>query len=141
MLRYVDSIWIHKGNDAFGGGNYNLQIHTGTGEEYIKYDILEEVFIHEATHTSLDSEFLKSEGWFKAMIDDNGAISNYARDYPGREDLAETMGPYFAVSTLHNKSDKLDQTLVNNIRKCIPNRIAFLDKLCKERNWTMDILT
>src|SRR6185503_11401992 len=50
----VQTVWIHKGVYGFGGGNNNLLIHTGQGELYEADGILEETFVHESGHTSLD---------------------------------------------------------------------------------------
>ena len=47
----VETIWIHKGNEDFGGGNNNLLIHHDRGLEYQKNGFLEEAFLHEASHT------------------------------------------------------------------------------------------
>ena len=46
-------------------------------------DFLEEVFLHEAAHTSLDSYHSTSKGWINAQLADNGNfISDYAKKYP-----------------------------------------------------------
>lgn len=139
MLRDVKTVWIHRGDHGFGGGNENLLIHTARGEAYIQDGVLEEAFVHEATHTSLDAEFLSCPGWLAAMAADGGAISTYARDHPGREDLAESMGPYFAASERHGRSDRVDPVAVESARRCIPNRIKFLDGICHDRGWTMAV--
>jgi len=106
---------------------------------YIRDGVLEEAFVHEATHTSLDAEFLACPGWLAAMAADGGAISTYARDNPGREDLAESMGPYFAASERHGRSNRVDAVAVETARRCIPNRIKFLDGICHDRGWTMAV--
>lgn len=137
LLRDVQSVWIHRGNEGFGGGNNNLLVHSDRGEEYIRDCVLEEAFVHEATHTSLDQEFLCSAEWRAAMQADRGAISEYARDFPEREDLAESVGPCLASSLLHGRWKRVDPAAVANARRCIPNRIAFLDRLCRDRGWTM----
>ena len=69
LLTNVKTVWIHKGKKSYGGGNENLLIHTGRSKEYISKEILEEVFIHEAGHTSLDWDFgglLSNVEWQKA---------------------------------------------------------------------------
>ena len=48
----VETAWIHKGTQPFGGGNNNLLIHIGQGELYEADGILEETLVHEAVHTS-----------------------------------------------------------------------------------------
>ena len=60
----------------------NLLIHTERGDEYIRDGVLEEVLVHEATHTSMDATHLNSEGWIAAMGSDGVAISRYAADLP-----------------------------------------------------------
>ena len=49
----VQTVWIHKGNEAFGGGNNNILIHTDAPGYHGVW--LEETLFHEACHTSLDS--------------------------------------------------------------------------------------
>ena len=56
LRKDVETSWIHRGNEPFGGGNKNLLIHTDWSETYYENQgILEETFVHEASHTSLDS--------------------------------------------------------------------------------------
>lgn len=75
--------------------------------------------MHEATHTSLDAEHLHSAGWRAAMAADGIAISEYARDHPDREDLAETVGPYLAATFRR--------------RELGEERAALVERLCKHR--------
>ena len=76
LRRDVETVWIHKGTEPFGGGNNNLLIHTGQALDYINDGILEEVFVHEAAHTSLDSYHTYSSEWILAQNNDNHFISN-----------------------------------------------------------------
>ena len=75
LRKDVQTVWIHKGVNPFGGGNNNLLIHTGQAAEYIKNGILEETFVHEAAHTSLDARHANSAGWLAAQKADGGFIS------------------------------------------------------------------
>ena len=60
---------------------------------YIKDNVLEECFVHESTHTSMDPNHAHAAGWVQAQEKDGGAfLSAYGRDHPRREDLAESMG-------------------------------------------------
>jgi len=120
----VQTVWIHMGTQPFGGGNNNLLIHVGQAELYIRDGILEETLVHEAVHTSLDAAHAAAPGWRTAQAADRTFISTYARDYPFREDLAETFVPYLAV---RYRSGRISSTLANTIRQTIPNRIAYLD--------------
>ena len=124
LRKDVETVWIHKGVNPFGGGNNNLLIHTGQAAEYIKNGILEETFVHEAAHTSLDARHANSAGWLAAQKADGGFISNYAHDYPQREDVAESFLPYFAV---RYRPDRVTSALKNKIKKTIPHRIKYFD--------------
>ena len=68
LRKDVETVWIHKGNEPFGGGNNNLLIHTDWSEEnYESQGILEETLVHEASHTSLDSYHAETEDWLNAQ--------------------------------------------------------------------------
>ena len=120
----VETVWIHRGVEPFGGGNNNLLIHIGQAERYVADGILEETLVHEAVHTSLDAAHASSPGWLAAQAADATFISSYAQDFPTREDIAETFVPYLAV---RYRSDRISQSLANTILTAIPNRIAYLD--------------
>ncbi len=121
----VETVWIHQGVEPFGGGNHNLLIHTGQGELYSASGILEEAFVHEAAHTSLDAAHASSPGWLAAQLADPSFISDYARDNPTREDIAESFLPYLAV---RYRSDRIPKYIANTITAAIPNRIAYFDE-------------
>lgn len=124
LRKKVETVWIHRGIFPFGGGNKNLLIHTGQAEIYINDGILEETFIHEATHTSLDEIHGATAGWLSAQSADQGFISLYARDFPTREDLAESFLPYLAVKY---KADRISKTVADAINLSIPNRMKYFD--------------
>ena len=119
-------MWLHKGDEGFGGGNDNLLIHACRGEQYRRDGVLEEVLVHEATHTSMDPEHATCERWLAARRADPSALSEYAADNPDREDLAETMGPYLA---LRFKPQHLQPGEAEMLQRTIPARIAYLDSL------------
>ena len=122
----VETVWIHEGVEPFGGGNNNLLIHVGQADLYVADGILEETFVHEAAHTSLDAAHASSAGWLAAQAADPTFISTYARDNRDREDIAESFVPYLAVRF---RSDRISQTLQNTILATMPNRIAYFDGL------------
>ena len=115
---------IHKGLKPFGGGNENLLIHTGQSIDYENQGILEETLVHEATHTSLDGKYANAPEWLAAQESDNTFISTYARDFPEREDLAESFLLYFA---LRHRQDRISSELQSTIQSTMPNRIQFFD--------------
>ena len=122
----VETMWIHEGVFPFGGGNNNILIHVGQGEAYIRDGILEETLVHEAAHTSLDPSYASSAEWIQAQNTDPTFISTYAQDYPMREDIAESFVPFLAVEY---RSDRITESLKNQILKTIPNRMAFFRSL------------
>ncbi len=131
----VQTVWIHKGTNPFGGGNNNLLIHTGQAESYVSSGILEETLVHEASHTSLDGTHSNASGWLAAQNADGEFISTYARDNPTREDVAESFLLYYAY---RYKPDRITQSLADVISSTIPNRIAYFDKQGFESNTTSD---
>lgn len=124
LRKDVETVWIHKGDEDFGGGNNNLLIHTGRSERYENEGILEETFVHEASHTSLDSYHATAPEWITAQEADCTFISDYARDHPKREDIAESYLPYLAI---RYRSDRISQTLKVRIENAIPSRIKYFD--------------
>jgi hypothetical protein len=128
----VETIWIHRGKQPFGGGNHNILIHTGQAGTYLAAGpmhhspggFLEEAIAHEAAHTSLDDDHAAADGWRRAQADDPNFISTYARDNPTREDVAESFLPYLAV---RYRRDRLDDATASAIEQTIPNRIAYFD--------------
>lgn len=120
----VQTVWIHQGVQPFGGGNNNLLIHVGQGALYEVDGILEETFVHEASHTSLDAAHAASSGWLAAQSSDPEYISTYARDNPTREDIAESFLPWLAV---RHRSSRITQGLSDTITATIPNRLAYFD--------------
>jgi hypothetical protein len=125
LRKDVQTLWIHKGLNPFGGGNNNLLIHTEQGVDYINNGILEETFVHEAAHTSLDAAHAAASGWITAQNNDPTFISTYARDNPTREDIAESYLPYLAVK---HRSNRISASLKNTIMQTIPNRINYFDQ-------------
>lgn len=120
----VDTVWIHKGLQPFGGGNNNILIHTDQADDYAAGGFLEEVFVHEGSHTSLDATHAGSPGWLAAQAADANFISTYAMDNPTREDIAESFLPWLA---LRHRADRIDASLELAIAQAIPNRLEYFD--------------
>ena len=126
LRKDVKTMWIHKGKEPFGGGNDNLLIHTGMGEVYLRDGILAETLCHEAAHTSLDATHANNDRWQTAQRLDGEFISQYARDNPGREDIAESFLLYVA---LRYRRDRIANDLAETIETTMPNRIQYFDSL------------
>lgn len=118
----VETVWIHRGNEDFGGGNANVLIHTSRADEYEADGVLEEALIHEAAHTSLDAKHAQASGWISAQEADGNHISQYAADNAA-EDLAESLVPFIAVQF---RSDRITDFLEALIRQAIPARLEYL---------------
>lgn len=129
LRKDVDTSWIHKGVNPWGGGNRNLLVHTGQGELYIADGIAEETLIHEGSHTSLDADYATSPGWLDAQLADPTYISTYAQDFPEREDIAESFLPYVA---LRYRRDRISDDLAELFEVTIPNRIQFFDSVVRD---------
>ena len=123
---------VNAGTELFRaavGGSWHggVIIHTGQGAEYSETGFLEEVFLHEAGHAAFDLDHANAEGWRAAQQTDDGVfISTYARDHPQREDIAESILPYFAV---RYRPDRLTATDAWQILTAIPNRLIYFDEL------------
>ncbi len=126
LRRDLQTVWIHRGVQPFGGGNNNILIHTGQADEYLRDGILEETLIHEATHTSLDGRYASTPEWQAAQAADQNFISTYARDFPNREDMAESFLLYLAIRF---RSDRISPQLASSINITMPNRIEYFESL------------
>ena len=62
--------------------------------------------------------------WMAAQESDGNYISTYARDYPQREDIAESFLSYLAV---RYRSARISQSYRRTVLETIPNRIAYFD--------------
>ena len=115
-------ITIHAGHEPWGGG----LIHTDQGKDYLRNGFVAEVFVHEAAHVALDPEHRVSSGWRAAQLADGGVfISDYARDHPGREDIAESFLTYLAV---RYRPERLGDAERAAILTTIPNRLIYFDE-------------
>ena len=123
LRKDVDTVWIHKGNETFGGGNRNLLIHTENPDYHGIW--LEETLFHEACHTSLDS-WMYNSTWTNAQILDDAYISEYARDFPNREDIAESCALYYAIKF---KPERVSAITKDLIKDTIPNRLNVFDSI------------
>ena len=127
LRRDVDAVWIHRGDEAFGGGNRSILIHTGSiADDYIQSGTLEEILAHEAAHTSLDADLSAAPVWVAAQAADGEFISTYAqRNYIG-EDVAESLVPYLIVCC---GATRAPTGMVDTIRATIPHRLAVFEAL------------
>ena len=129
LKRDIETVWIHKGNNDWGGGNNNILIHTGKTPEYENWvtgNIVEETLIHEAVHTSVDSYYYGTEKWNEQVEkDDNRYVSTYAKNYPDREDIAEMFPLYIAVTFF---PERITSDIKNKFLETSSNRVKFFNE-------------
>ena len=146
LRRDLRFVVVNKGLNPWGGGGGGIIIHTEQTAQYeineywdgIGYnsnyvaDISQETLIHEAAHASLDARYYPDrltdgEKWLEAVALDGGCyISDYARDYPLREDIAELFLLYIAVRYF---PERISDDLRDKILSCAYNRIKYFDSL------------
>lgn len=127
----VETVWIHRGQEDWGGRNDNLLIHVdqyATAPAFADFE--EEVMVHEAAHTSLDAAHAEAPDWLSAQSADGGFVSTYARDHPFREDVAESFLPWLAVRYRPERVSVADR---RKILDAIPNRLAYFDRHVADR--------
>ena len=124
FLSQVTEVEIGASNSGFAGNQQGIiHVHTEDGEKLV--DFVEEIFLHEAAHASLDAIHENTAGWRAAQEADGVFISDYARDHPDREDIAESILPYFAV---RYRPERLTEAHRAAILAAIPNRLAYFDE-------------
>lgn len=128
LLSNLQEVEVNAGEGAFGGNSYNgsILIHTeDSGTRLaVREGFLEEVLMHEAAHASLDRDHGDAPGWRAAQQGDGVAISDYARDFPDREDVAESILPYFAI---RYKPERLTAAERWHMTMTTPNRWDYFD--------------
>ena len=128
LRKKVKYLIIHKGNPSWAGGNGYAIIHTNTFiKENKKY--IEESMFHELVHVSLDwhwgTKSIEEDMWLNAISTDKYYVSDYAWQYPNREDLAETVLWWYASRC---KEDRISKKNYEKVNKFLSNRFKYLDE-------------
>lgn len=122
----IERFSVHKGNEGFHAGTGQIVVYTGTADERERYNHLEESLFHEAVHASLDDAHRRAPGWIAAQDADGEFLTDYARNSPEREDLAETM--LFAFAILHHP-ERLPPVDTEDTLRAVPHRIDYIRDL------------
>lgn len=124
LLRDLPALSIHGGKQKFAGGPRGIVLHTEQAEDHMRKGVVEETFLHEASHAVFDRHHAKTARWQEAQEADGTFISRYASDNPGTEDVAESLVPYLAV---RHRADRLEAGVREQIEAAIPARIRYFD--------------
>ena len=127
FLADLNSVTINGGDGRFGGSSGSILIHANDPETWrtARWGFLEEVFLHEAAHAVLDEAHARADAWRAAQAADRVFISEYARNHPVREDIAETAVMYFAVRYRPESLTPGDRW---RVLTSIPNRLAYFEE-------------
>ena len=117
---------MHLGRKGFHSGTGQIVAYAETTDNRLSYDHLEETLFHEAVHASWDAAHRLSRGWIAAQNSDGRFLTNYARNSPEREDLAETA--LFAFAILHYP-DRFPPVDTSDTLAAVPNRIDYIRQL------------
>ncbi|MEM1065569.1 MAG: hypothetical protein AAF771_11675 [Pseudomonadota bacterium] len=128
MRRNLSHVVLHVGDEtAFAEdlGRFFVMYSENIDDRVRTRDIEETVF-HEAVHATLDEPHARSGIWQRAQAEDDAFVTQYAADFPQREDLAESAIFAFAM---HYHPGRLPRAVERNVRATMPERLGFFDKL------------
>ena len=125
----VLDVAIHKDREVAHAGKGWIVFHADGMRIRQAANHFEETVLHEAVHAAWDRSYAQSPEWTDAQAADRTFISQYARDNPETEDLAETV--VFAYGVFR-KPKSYGPRRAKFIEGRIPNRLAFLRPLLTE---------
>jgi hypothetical protein len=126
LRRGIAKFSVHKGNEGFHAGTGQIVFYSEKADQRMTYDHLEESIFHESVHASWDAEHRLADGWIAAQQADGMFLTEYGRNSPDREDLAETA--LFAYAILHHP-DRFPPADTEDTRRAVPNRIKYIEAL------------
>lgn len=84
---------------------------------------MEELILHEGGHVAMQELHFDAE-YLSIRRDDPTYISEYAQENAQREDLSESIVPYFGFLF---KRDQLSEDMIYRFERIMKNRIAYFD--------------
>lgn len=128
MRNTISHIVLHKGNaGAFAESEgHFFVLYSENMDVRISNNDLEETIFHESIHAALDFEYLQSSEWSQAQQNDNAFITQYAKENPNKEDMAESALFAYTMIKYPNRLSSEIETWVNTN---IPNRYTFFETI------------
>lgn len=128
MRNQLSHVVLHNGDaGAFAESEANFfVIYSDNMDVRITNNDLEETVFHEAVHATLDATYLDSNEWIQAQLLDDAFITQYARNNPDKEDMAETA---LFVYTMVKHPGRLSTETESWVQTNIPNRYSFLQSI------------
>lgn len=125
MRERLNHVVLHKGNEAAFSEHLGhfFVLYSENIDKRLSDNDLEETVFHESVHTTLDYEHSNDPDWIRAQRKDNAFVTQYGKQNPKGEDLAETA--LFAYSQFIN-SERLPVKLTDWLDTNIPNRLKYL---------------
>ncbi len=139
LRRGIERLAIRLGDEtATASPAEGISMQTGNTRVRLDADRLEETLFHEAVHTTLDATFayMRSPRWMAAQEADGRWLTEYGRNNPDSEDLAETA--LFAYGLVRNP-ERFPAGVAATIRERIPNRIDFIETIIPPDRPVLDI--
>ena len=133
MRKKLHHVVIHRGDEtAFGEreGHFFV-LYSENIKTRIRNHDLEETVFHESVHATLDKKYARSKKWRAAQKADGDFVTKYAKRNPEGEDLAES-GLFAWTLIMH--PGRLPEKVEAKVRKIMPHRIAFFEKLSKAKD-------
>ncbi len=124
----VQRVVVHKGGQettAFSDIGLIVLYSENITKRISTHDLEETVF-HESVHAAWDEAHASSPEWREAQKKDGRFVTEYARENPDGEDLAESA--LFAYTLLHHP-ERIPKGEAKKIRRAIPARIDYVAEL------------
>lgn len=131
MRELLNHAVIHEGNEtafAEDRGRFFVMYTENIRSRISSQDISETVF-HESVHATLDVPHAASPEWQAAQEADGDFVTEYAREFPEKEDLAESA--LFAWTVLKHPW-RLPPEIEAKVVEVMPNRLAYFQELFRD---------
>lgn len=118
---------LHEAPFNAGGGSQNIVVAVDPNDPIYENPAFMEMVAHEAAHASLDWDhggIIDRATWLEKAALDGAFISNYAADFPEREDVAESIIVYLIYKY---RPDRIHPDFISMIERTMTHRIEYFD--------------